>query len=457
MFCCLLLGATTVGATAVIAADRTVMQADAVKDRLVAENASEAIADEMIAQFRRDNENATVDLGGTDAPPVDAVARSVVTPKFVRGELFGAVDALYAYLHSDRDDLVLAVDLAPVRDGFADAYEQWVRDAEVSELEPDSGLAGLEYSMATMAENASQFQATRQSFKEDQLERIQEETPRERSQQELEDIYDDNRDRIREEMVSRLEEQVASSGTPEALAGPMVAYGTVGIDALVAEETSYDEFVEAEAAARDTLATAVGDVVYDRVSANVPATMDLTEDMDPQARQTFDRARTAVSIADLLVYVLPLGALASAGLVGYVSRRRSNALWRVGGTVATAGLLAVVGAMTLSGVLGGMLETGGTDATAMTRAFLGVMEDTAGTLHTQSLAVLAVGLGLVALGLAVRRGLVPLRDGPPSKDSTSEESSSANSTSEESSSENSTSEEPSSGAPTDDETTDESA
>lgn len=405
---------TAVGATVVVGADRTAMNPDAVTDTLAEEDVYDAFATEMIAQFEpgENESDSAADFAGSGAPAIDEVAESVVTEEYVRTELEGAVDAFYAYLHGDRDDLALTVDMAPVRDGFRTEYGEWVRDADVADLEPDAGVEGVDYAMADLAENRSQFQATRQSFKEDQLQRIQERTPRERTRAELEEIYGDNRDRIRQEMVSQLESGVAAEGTPEALRPATVAYGTVGVDALVAEETSFETFQAEERAAREDLAAAVESFVGERISAEVPQTLDMTAEMDDSARESLDQARTAVSAASILVFALPAIGLIAAGFIVYVSRRRSNGLWRVGIPVAAAGLLGYVGADLVGGTLTAQLAAEGADSSAVGRAMLGIIGDTLGAIGAQSLVLVAVGLAFVAAGVVVRRGLVPLADEP---------------------------------------------
>jgi hypothetical protein len=145
--------------------------------------------------------------------------------------------------------------------------------------------------------------------------------------------------------------------------------------------------------------------------------MDLTAEMDPQARQTIDTARTAVGVLDLLAIALPLLALGLVGLLGSVSSRRSNGLWRVGGTVAVVGLLCAgltwVAASMLPGVVPG--DSGETPAAA--EAGLSVATDALGVVTTQSVLLVVVGLLLVAAGVGVRRGVLPVADDTTATDS----------------------------------------
>jgi hypothetical protein len=84
------------------------------------------------------------DVAGIDAPPIGTVAEDVVTREYVRSEVDSSVDNLYAYLHGERADLALELDLQPIVDGFATEYEQWVLNASVAELEPDGHRTGVQ-------------------------------------------------------------------------------------------------------------------------------------------------------------------------------------------------------------------------------------------------------------------------------------------------------------------------
>lgn len=410
------------GANLVVGVERTALDADTVTESFAEEGVYDDLRTQVVSSMQPDvgtGSGPSVAGGGgggtvagIGAPSIDSVAASVVTREYVRTEVNATVDALYAYLHGERDDLALAIDLRPVVDGFATEYEQWVYNASVAELEPDWNVEGLNFSMARMASGESEFRAARQSFEEDQLQRIQEETPRERSREELEAIYDDNRQNIRDESVSRLDSAVAERGVPESLREPVVGYATVGIDALVAEDTSYREFMDEQEQARGPLADAVGAYVRDGVGAEVPETMDLTETMGSDVRGVFEGARTIVWLADLFQYLLPLVAVLVAGLMAYTARRRSRALWRVGGAVAISGLLGFVGATVASTLLSGNLGLDAGETPGIARAFLGVVQTTIGTIGAQSLALLALGLALVAAGIAVRRELLPFPDDP---------------------------------------------
>lgn len=406
----LLLTISVVGANAATGADRTLLDAGFVVDGLEAEGMFESMADDMAETLQPDDPGAlTAGLEDAPDPPVEEMAAAAVTPAYVGGEVERNVRDLYAYLHGRTDELDLSMDLVPVKRAFAGEVEAWVADLEPGEIDDRMGR---------LAANQSAFAAARQEFKAAQLQRIQERTDEEYSREELERLYDENRDRIRAEAVNRLETRVAESDRPAPLQAALVDYGTVGVDALVSADASYEQFTPAEADAREDVAAAVATVVRNRLDAEVDDELDLTAGLDDSARRTLSTARTGVSLVGLLALVLPVAAIVLAGLLGYVSRRRSNALWRVGGIVAAVGLLTAVATMVLADVLPGFVGLDGGDAPETVTAALGVVSRSLGAIGTQSLAVFVLGLVLVVAGVAIRRELVPVEDEPNAADET---------------------------------------
>jgi len=402
-----LLGAVLVvallGATLVVGAERTVMNPANVADELDEAGVYESMAADMASEVEPDNETkVSVGLANdTEQPPIDEMVRSVVTPAYVQGEVEGNLEDIYAYLEGEQETLSLTFDLVPVKAGISEEMAAWVASLDPAEISPRMG---------DLAESESSFRETRESFTDDQLQRIQNETQREHTRPELLEIYDDRRDEVRDRMVSDLESRVADSGNPESVQAASVAYGTVGIDALVAENASYDAFLDRENASRHDLADAVGGATRQRLDEDHPDQRNVTGDLDESAMAGLQTARTGVSIAGVLLVVLPLVALASAGAIGYRSRRRSRALWRIGIPVLVAGGLGVAVGLLLSRLLSGAMRVDATDPSPVGEALLGVVDAVSGAVTVQSLALVVLGLVLVLAGVAVGRGMLPVDD-----------------------------------------------
>lgn len=404
----LLLTMTVVGGNAAVGADRTLLDAGFVVDGLEATGTYESMAADMAEPLKPDD-TAGLSAGLPDAPdpPVEEMAAAAVTPAYVGDAVERNVRTLYAYLHGRTDELALSVDLIPVKRAFAAEVEAWVADLDPGEIDDRMGR---------LAANRSAFAGARQEFKAAQLQRLQERTEEEYSREELERLYDENRQEIRRRAVDRLERSVAEASRPAPVKTALVAYGTVGIDALVAADPAYEEFTAAEARARADVAAAVATLVRDRLDQRVQDELDLLAGVDDSARETLATARTGTWLVGLLALLLPVAAVLLAGLVGYVSRRRSNALWRVGGILAAVGLLTAVATTILADLLPGLVGLGGGDAPETASAALEVVSRALTTIATQSLAVFVLGLAMVGAGVAIRRGLVPVADEPTAGD-----------------------------------------
>ncbi len=393
---------SVVGATLVVGAERTVMNPSFVTDELGESGLYESMAADLAEQFQPGNDtDVSLSLAGDGPdPPIDRLATEAVTPTYVRGQVERNVEIAYAYFDGERETLPLAFDLEPVTARFATGMEDWVGNLSPGALSPRMGR---------LAANESSFRATRTSFREAQLNRIQNMTREEKTREELLAIYDDNRDRIRDELNDRLVSRVDEQGIQDPVREEAIDYGSVGVETLVAQNASYDAYLDQERAARQELAAAVGTLTTQRLDEQVPDSAPLLNQSNgtPPA---FETMRAGFSLAGILLFVLPVVALLVAGAIGYLSRRRSTGLLRVGGVVALGGGLTLVGALLLSRVLPGVLNADPTSPSAVPDAMLGVVAAVVDVLTIQAGAVLAVGLVLTGVGLGIRRGLVPIDD-----------------------------------------------
>lgn len=395
------------GAHAAIGAERTVLSDEFVTDGLEDGGFYEAQADQFASDLQP--EGASTQLGNSfegPEPPVQEFADSVVTPAYLQPQIEGLVESLYAYLHGDADELNLTIDTTSLKAGFAEEFETWVLDLDPGEIDPRMG---------ELAESESSFQQARADFTDQRLQEIQQRTQQELNRTELEAIYDDERDRIRQEAIDRLESDVADAGGPPELQQAIVEYGTVGIDAIVAADADYDTFLEEETAARESLASDVGTLVREQFDEEMPDQQDFAAGMDQETRDSLADARSIVGLVDTLALLLPLAAIALAALVVYVSGRRSNGLWRVGGVVAVIGLLVGLVATVLSGMLPDILDIDPATADPSAEVVLGLTTDALGTISMQSWLLVVLGLLLVGVGIAVRRELLPIEDRPTAK------------------------------------------
>ena len=197
----------SVGATnAVVAAERTVLSGEFVKESLAEADAYGTVRTTVIEQAtagaggagngsdsegtgREGDGTGTEDGGGPPGVFGDATARIVeeaVTEAYLQRQVERNVDRTYAYLHGDREELVLAVDLEPVQDQMMGILEEEIRNASLAELFGALGPGGTAIPVAgtsvnltvvgEMAESPEAYEATRAEFRSDVRESIVAET-----------------------------------------------------------------------------------------------------------------------------------------------------------------------------------------------------------------------------------------------------------------------------------------
>lgn len=398
LFLVLSLGAANV----TVGAERTVLNEDFVANSLAEEDAYSVLIEQFQSQLESQSESTATQEG----PSPEELLPAVLTEDYLQNQTEKNIDRLYAYLHGDRDDLYLAIDTTPVKDDLA---------AEVTDrMLEDRGLAEFDPQLAEMAESESQFEAARDEFKQEQLQRIQSETDIELTEEQLETAYDDRREQIREEAISELETQVAESDQPEELHPILIDIGTLRITALTDPDMSYQEFTTQLDAIREDLKETIEEQVREEVDQEVPDTMVLSEQLGQSERDQLEQMRTVVGVLDVLMYVLPLLALAFALLIGWLTRRRSSGLLAVGSAVGVTGLvfaLAFTGAESrakteIQATVAGDMPAG------MTDLVVGLLDQTLTVFQTQSWLLVVLGILLVAAGVAIRRELVDVDDYP---------------------------------------------
>lgn len=119
---------TVVGASTVVAVDRTVLDADKVSSTFE----EEGIEDEMTTRAR-DNVRTEVNasLQGEDLPDgiaidvdSEAVAEQVITESYVSEELTRNIEAIIAFLEGDTDELTLEMNTEPVKQSLSDQFDE---------------------------------------------------------------------------------------------------------------------------------------------------------------------------------------------------------------------------------------------------------------------------------------------------------------------------------------------
>lgn len=362
--------ATVAGGNVAIAADQTVLDSSHVieqmdEERLFAEQAGEfrdEVADEIAAGTEGLSLPPGLSLGEFDP---QATAEESVTDAYVREQAIDNIEQLYAFLHGDRDDLTFAIDIGPVKRSVAESVTE---NAVV-----DTATLVGEGTDRLDSERVAALGADEESFQEAQL---------------------DTSDRQVEALKADIESDTESRGYTAALTDALVSLQFTVVDGLTGELT-YEEYITQRDANEDELKGALGTEAV----ADIGETITLGgEDEDPS--ETFSGAADIVQLIETLTLVLPALALALVGVIGGLTRDLVRTARVAGGALLGAGLLGVVARF----VAPGFVMPDGEETDALADGLVATVESMFETLGTQSILLAAVGVVLVGLAVADRRG-----------------------------------------------------
>ena len=455
---------SVVGANGIAAAQQTVLNGEFVKTTIDRTDGYDvlqaAVVDAASQQFEGEEQAEDLPI----AP--ETIVKSAITEEYLQSQTTANIDRFYGYLHGRRGELVLAVDLEPVKDNIVETVEAEVTDMPLTELvsvvgaEESASVSAEGVTMdinlvVTMAANRSSYRSTRAEFREqvrttvldqivtDTMESstndellalvIEEYNPDAYTEAEKSTMVDERDSEIRaairqqvidernDELQAQIDQQLAATNAEikdeiatsvERSAGdrdPALLNATsnlaaVGVNGLTTD-MSYSEFAAAVDDSKGELAAAVAGVVEDQLAGEVPDEVDLTADMDPQAMQLFASMKQAVGIADILVFVLPLLAILLIAAIYYFTA--SIAVTAIGSGIAlfVSGILGVGLAVVLPPRIRGAIPA---DLPAgMASLITGLVRRVFGLLQTQSIVLLVAGILALGIGLALWYGIIP--------------------------------------------------
>ncbi len=365
-----------------VGVDRTALDADFVKETLD----EERLYDTVIRQVGDQLRNQT-----GEEIPFDI--EDILTREYIRAQTEANIDSIYAYLHSRNDSLIIGIDISPLKDRLAQEIDREIRDQRLADLDPQ---------LARMIANESAYRAERASFRQEQLDRIQQATDQELSQAELEAAYDQRKDTIRETLLNRTAEEVSDSTAIQEATREILR---LKVDGLLNESLTYDAFMTEFNASLDRLATAQAERMTARMKDNVPQNVNVTAELDQKERERLEMAQKAVSVLGLLALIVPLLTVGIAGLMWVLAGSRAGALLAIGHTTALGGLIGagLVTAMKhlvvpdIQQMMASQAPGGATDIG------IGVLEQFLGVFMTQSVAILVLGLIILAAGIIMWR------------------------------------------------------
>ena len=211
------------------------------------------------------------------------------------------------------------------------------------------------------------------------------------------------------EITDTLESETANAvGGDGEMAGnatitePAVDMLLVGVRGLTTDMT-YEEYRDGIEQSKSDLAENTSAFVVASMSEQVPDRLDLMAEADPSARDSLDRAQRAVILFDYASIGLTLLALVMIGLLYLVSRSYVATSFASGASLLVAGIVGFIAAGQVPKLVENALQSPGpAELDPAIDVVLGILDRVFGTLGAQSLALAALGVVGIALGVYLR-------------------------------------------------------
>lgn len=326
-----LLTGTLVAGSVLAGAERTVLDADYVTDRIASENQYEEVRAPFAATMR-DRLAESGDSIMADAPSGieirafdrEAIAHAAVTEAFGPTRIDRTIERIYGYLHGRRGHEALTVSLQKVSNAYAARVAEAAIRIDVAAVAGVGGdLPGpLDIDPSTVRRlraNESSYRATRAAFRASLSPGTDPETLGERAKAILE---------------SRIAAATAEYEPAVTEAVTKVQFATV--DALTGT-LSYEAYISRLEAATTQLETVAGERIRERVEERAPDSITLGAKDAPF--QHIDERASTVRLIDLLVWVLPVVALVLVTIIYWVSRSMWTTARTTGGALLGAGVV----------------------------------------------------------------------------------------------------------------------
>jgi len=389
---------TLASANAVIALDRTAFDAGYAQDTAEETELYAALGEEIRAQI-----TANASAGTGDSPlnrSRSELLAAALTDEYVRTQGERNIGNVYDYLNGRTGELRIGFRTEPLEERLLEEVE-----ADVEEL--DLATTGMPFGaeIEAMAGSEAEFDARREAFREEQKRRIQRETERELSNEELEAALEDSMDDIRGRMVTEMDSQLEGEfeGSQAPLEEPVRELQLARIDALTGRLT-YEEYATAVESGKDDFRDAFVGVVESDLRGELPETVDATDQLGPEGTEALETARSVVSVSGALAVGLSVLAFLFVGGIGWLAPKALAAI-EVGAVATLAGALGAGGAIAASGRLRNALAGSGAPP-GIEEFLIALAAGVFDALTLQSGVLAVVGVSLLAVGIALRRGVI---------------------------------------------------
>lgn len=374
-----LLVSSIAGANISLAADRTVLDSGYVVDTMDEEGTFDSLTEDFREQVADDVSATTGNLNlppGIEADNLDgnAIARESVSTAYVREEMTENIEGLYAFLRGERAEFAFVMDLQPVKDKLQTS----IADRITVDTPTLTGTA----SENVDAETVAALEKDQESYQEAQ---------RDLSDEQVAALKDD------------VETQVEEMGYADPIASALIAHQKTVIDGLAGRLT-YQEYTDQLASDEQALKNAIAASTLTDIDDQV----DLSAEGEDPA-ESFSGMKTPIQWLSLFSWLLPIISLGLIGVLAAVTRSGEQTAAKTGWACLFAGLLGLLVGFGLRGSLVGLYEDMATagnegESNAFVDGFVAAFDGMFEALGTQSVLLTAIGIVVLALVIAHKRG-----------------------------------------------------
>jgi hypothetical protein len=452
----ILLTVTLSAGTVLAGAHMTVLNPDFVAESIEEEGGYDVVEEAILSSVLGGAETAGGDgpLGGSVPVDGEEILKASLTDAYLENQTTRNVDSTYAYLHGSTETLNLSITTARLQDNLVDEVEHRIENDSVGDLiksaNTDLPKEVTPSMVDRLAANQSSYQAVRGEVRQqvrdevltaavdEALSRLSNDEllalvidnydPRDYTASEKEQLVQDRNDEIRSALRTQIEnkrgDQIDSQvdaqldllrqqATVDDPTGTDVEVAAIELKNTITRgltaEMTYDEFKTELDAAKSNLATATGEQVESRLESEMPARMDLTQELF-EGSQPLSPARSMVQWLDRLAFIIPVIALA---LIGGLYLLRDSVLsvaQDTGISFLSAGIPIFAGITLARSRISELIPQGGDAPAVFQEFFLGLVAQVFDTVSAVSLVVMLAGVVLLGAALAVRYEVIDLGD-----------------------------------------------
>jgi hypothetical protein len=469
----LLLIGTVGGSNVVMTGERTVLSASFVDQWLTEENGYEELREVTVETIGNQIGETNLagsgggSLGGGDAVNTTSIVEAAVTTEYVRNQSRANTRRVYEFLHGDRENPALRIDIVPLKSNLANAVGDEIQSVSVGDVIDQFVQTPDEIPIEVSGDRLQKMRTSEQNYKEVRqevraeirtavLDRLVDnafdvgrsenpdglllligQDPRQYpTDQEKRAEIDSREEEIRGALRTRIKEQegdnieqavdqqladtatqvkegirqgtgTQTDGLSENATTAVINLQLAVVDGL-ATDTSYTEFTNRIDTAEQNLIDEAARLARLQINEELPDSISLTERLPSENREQLNMLAELVQQIDIVNIALPVVALALIGLAFAVSRSLITTALTTGVALVISGVITFVGAMLAAAPVEQFIrDTGPVSDPQQIDIAVGLVSRILGTLGSQSLILIAVGGIFIAIAIAERRGYLP--------------------------------------------------